>query len=365
MSRNTAPQGGQRLLITGASGLIGRHLLSSLGGTHEIHALDRSLPDTPGTPVSSRIMWIRADVSKLDELSNAIRRVRAGGDIDVVIHLAAYYDLTGKKAPEYQLVNVDGTRNILEVSRQLHPRRFVFASSVVACDFTPLPRTIDESTPPDGITDYARSKKAGEEMTRDFSSEFPVCVVRFGAIFTDWCEYGPLYYFLSRWLSTGWRRRLLAGRGESAIPYLHARDAVGFVSRLLDRHERLSDTELLVASPDGATSHRELYAAATACRRAERERPILVPAFICRGGFWIQYFLGLLSRRPSFERPWMGRYIDRRLEVDASRTRDVLDWKPTESLQILRRMNVLMKNRRADPAEWQRRNRGAEDRIRV
>ena len=290
--------------------------------------------------------------------------IRDGGDIDVVIHLAAYYDLTEKNAREYQLVNIDGTRNILEVSRQLHPRRFVFASSVVACDFTPHPRTIDESSPPDGVTHYAKSKKAGEEMTRDYSPEFPVCIVRFGAIFTDWCEYGPLYYFLSRWLSPGWRRRLLAGRGESAIPYLHTRDVVGLVSRLVDRHERLSDIEMLIASPDGATSHRELYAAATARQHGQRVRPIHLPPIICRGGLRVLSLLGLISHRPSFERPWMGRYIDRRMEVDASRTRDLLDWRPTESLQVLQRIPVLVSNREADPAEWERRNRGADARIR-
>jgi nucleoside-diphosphate-sugar epimerase len=364
MSGNTALQRGQRLLITGASGLIGRNLLTSLERKHEICALDRLPPETSGAPVTPRIEWIQADVSKRDELSNAVRSIRAGGDIDLVVHLAGYYDLTGRNAPEYQLVNVDGTRNVLELSRELHPRRFVFASSVVACDFTHHPRTIDERTPPDGVTYYARSKRSGEEMTNDYSSEFPVCVVRFGAVFTDWCEYGPLYYFLSRWLSTSWRRRILAGRGESAVPYLHARDAVSFVSRLLDRHERLSNTEILIASADGATSHRELQAAATACHYGRPVRPILLPSLICRSGLWGQAILSRISRRPVFERPWMGRYIDRRIEVDASRTRDLLDWSPTESLHILQRMPLLIQHRESDPAEWRRRNGGADARIR-
>jgi len=232
--------------------LIGRHLIASLGPTHEICALDRTCPGTSGAPGPPGIEWIEADVSKADELSDVVQLARAGGDVDVVIHPAAYYDLTGRKAREYRPVNVDGTRNVLELSRQLRPRRFVFASSVVASDFTPQRRIIDERTPADGVTDYARTKKSGEEMTTAYSSQFPVCIIRFAAVFTDWCEYVPLYHFLSTWLSPSWRRRILAGRGESAIPYLHARDAVRFISKLLDRHERLSDAEILIASPDGA-----------------------------------------------------------------------------------------------------------------
>ena len=198
MSGNKASQGGKRLLITGASGLIGRHLLESFKRSHRICALARRPPETSGAPIAPQIEWIQADVSKLDELAEAVQRVQASGDIDIVIHLAGYYDFTGKNALEYRRTNVDGTRNVLEISRELHPQRFIFASSVAACDFTSQARAIDERTPPDGDTYYAESKKSGEAMVRNYSSEFPVCIIRFGAVFTDWCEYEPLYYFLSR-----------------------------------------------------------------------------------------------------------------------------------------------------------------------
>ena len=296
MSGYTTPQGGERLLITGASGFIGRHLLESLKRQHRICALARRPPEITGAPIAPQIEWIQADVSKPDELTNAAQIARASGEIDVVIHLAGYCDFTGKNAPEYQRTNIDGTRNVLEVSRELHPRRFIFASSVAACDFSSQARAIDERAPPDGDTPYARSKKAGEEIVGDYSAEFPVCIVRFGAVFTDWCEYEPLYYFLYRWLSFSWRRRILAGRGESAVPYLHARDAVAFISRLLDRHEQLNNKEILLASPDGATSHRKLHAVAIACFYGQRVRPVLLPPLICRTGLWGQDILSRIFR---------------------------------------------------------------------
>jgi hypothetical protein len=63
----------------------------------------------------------------------------------------------------------------------------------------------------------------------------------------------------------------------------------------------------------------------------------------------------LVGRRP-FERPWMVSCIDRRLDIDASRTRAWLGWQPRERLDILRRMPFLIHNRRAHFEEWLRRN---------
>jgi len=55
----------------------------------------------------------------------------------------------------------------------------------------------------------------------------------------------------------------------------------------------------------------------------------------------------------------MGRMIDLRLAVDASRTRERLGWAPRARLGIVRRMPFLMQNRKSFPAEWQRRNHAA------
>ena len=254
---------------------------------------------------------------------------------------------------------------MLEISRRLKPRRFVFSSSVAACDFTLPGRPIIESTPPEGRSYYARSKGVGEQLVREYSRSFPCCVVRFAALFSDWCQYEPLDVFLSEWLSPGWRSRVLAGHGQSAIPYLHIRDAMGLLRGLLSRPDQLERFEMLSASTDGSTTHRELYAAATACHFGQRRRPLLVPRLACRVGLRaFDAFGRLIGRRP-FERPWMAQCIDRRLDVDATRTRARLGWAPRERLRIVRRMPFLIQNRKDHPREWLRRNHVAARRVRL
>ncbi len=354
-----------RLLITGASGFVGGHLLRELMKSHRIFAVARGRAEPAGAPVHPNIEWLQADVSSRADVLALHERLRAAGGVDVVIHLAAYYDFTGRDAPEYRSTNVEGLRNVLEISRRLKPRRFVFSSSVAACDFTAPGRAIGDSTPPEGRSHYARSKRLGEGLVREFSGGFPCCVVRFAALFSDWCEYEPLYVFLSEWLSPGWRSRILAGKGRSAIPYLHIRDTVTFFRRLLASLEHLEPFETLTASTDGATSHRELHAAATACHFGLRRRPILIPRLACRIGLCGMDAIGRVTGRRPFERPWMGQCIDRELAVDASRTRSRLAWAPTERLEILRRMPFLVHNRKTYPDEWLKRNHVAAKRVRL
>jgi hypothetical protein len=202
-------------------------------------------------------------------------------------------------------------------------------------------------------------------MLREFDADMPSVVIRFAALFSDWCEYAPLYVFLRTWLSGAWNRRILGGRGQTAIPYLHVRDAIRLVRTVLERQGALPAGQVLVASPDGAVSHRELFEEATLLHFGERRRPLLVPRPLCGPGMWVRDLGGrLLGERP-FERPWMARYVDTRMTADGRRTRALLGWEPRPRLLVLRRLPFLLQNMRCDPLEWGHRNDAAMKAVRL
>jgi hypothetical protein len=196
-------------------------------------------------------------------------------------------------------------------------------------------------------------------MLAEYAQRFPATIVRFAALFSDWCEYPPLFTFLETWLSGAWNARLLGGRGRSAIPYLHVDDLVLFFLALLDRFEDLAPGAVLQASPDGCVSHQQLFDEATLLGRGRRARAIHMPRSLCGPGMWGLDLAGRLVGSRPFERPWMARYIDRTMTIDASRTRTLLGWEPRERLHVLRRLPFLLENRRMDPIEWNRANRAA------
>jgi nucleoside-diphosphate-sugar epimerase len=354
-----------RLIITGASGFLGRHLLDLLKKDYQIFALARRSQRECGAPEHANITWYQVDIGDRRHLDKVFESIMDSGGAEIVMHLAAHYDFTGEDHPEYWRTNVAGLRNVLEICQHLHLRRFFYASSVAACRFPPHGEVLDETSAPNGEHVYAITKKIGEEMLREYERTIPSTIVRFGAMFSDWCEYPPLYMFLEAWLSHAWNRRILGGRGQSAIPYLHVRDAVSFFQALLERHDILQPYEILIASTNGATTHEELFKAATLAYYGAAVKPRHMPKLLCYPGMLFRDIYGrILGNRP-FERPWMARYIDEKLTVSANRTYERLGWAPKQRLDIVRRMPFLVENYKGNPGEWHRLNRAAMKEVRI
>jgi nucleoside-diphosphate-sugar epimerase len=354
-----------RILVTGASGFIGRHLLEFLKEDYRIIGLARRSQIRCGAPFHPNIEWHQVDIGDPFTLETVFDEIKAGGGADIVIHLAAHYDFSGEDHPEYYRTNVDGLRSVLEHCRELRPQQFVFSSSVAACAFPPEGEALTEKSLPDGDHIYAQTKAIGEKMLGEYGDAFPAVIVRFAALFSDWCEYPPLYMFLRTWLSRAWNNRILGGRGESAIPYLHINDAVSFLARVIQQRSDLENGEIVIASPDGAVSHEQLYIEATQYFFDNPKPPIHMPKPLILPGIQARCFAGRFAPEKPFERPWMARYVDKELTVDASRTRQRLGWFPRRRLDILYRLPFLIENFKYDRIEWTRRNRDAMKQVRV
>ena len=348
-----------RLVITGASGFIGRRLLDGLKERFNIVGLARRSQTRCGAPVHDNISWFQADIGDRESLATAFRFIRETGGADFFIHLAAHYDFTGDDNPEYKRTNVDGLRYVLEECRDLELDRFVFVSSVAACQFPEKGRVLNEQSPPDGDHTYAVTKRLGEEMLAEFDDCVPSCIVRFAAVFSDWCEYAPLYIFIETWLSDSWNARILGGHGRSAVPYLHAREITPFILRLLANNERLRQREILIASPSHTVNHAQLFELVHRYSGSSCPTPLLIPAPLARVGVWGRDLMGRLVGNRPFERPWMVAYIDLDLAVDASYTQEVIGWRPRQRLFMESRMAFLIDHMKSDPIEWQQRNQAA------
>ncbi|MBZ0269103.1 NAD(P)-dependent oxidoreductase [bacterium] len=347
------------LIVTGASGFVGRHLLERLQGQYRIYGIARRSQARSGAPVHPEIRWYQVDIGNEPALRDVFTRIREDGGADTVLHLAAHYDFTGEGEEEYWRTNVNGLRHVLEACRHNDIRHFVFSSSVAACDMPREGRALNERTPPDGRHIYSRTKGVGEKMLEDYRAYFPSTIVRFAALFSDWCEYPPLFVFLGTWLSSAWNRCILGGRGRSAIPYLHVEDAIDFLQLLLRRLPDLESGEVVICSPDRPVSHRELFRDVTGYVHGSPNEPIFMPKMLIRPGIRARMLLGRLAGELPFERPWMADYVDQVMAIDASHTRRRLDWEPRPRRELLHRLPFLLENLRSDPVEWRRRNRAA------
>ncbi len=353
------------IVITGASGFIGRYLLESVKEEFSVFAIARRSRKESNVPYHKNIHWIQCDIANWDTLSEVVKYINDHGGADFIVHLAAFYDFTYQEHPEYQRTNVDGTRNILEFAKGIRVKRFIFASSLAACNFPGAGIKITEATPLDANYAYARTKKIGEQLAREYTDDFSCSVVRFAAVYSDWCEYAPLYKFLDTWLSHSIYSRILAGKGESAIPYIHVQELVNVLRLIMRKSDELPRLGIYSVSPDGSVSHQQLYDIATTYFFGKKVRSFHLPRLLAYPGILAKILLGklhLACERP-FERFWMVQYIDKKLEIDASSTRSMLGWEPTPRFHITRRLLFLLEKIKSHPDEWRLKNEAALQRV--
>jgi UDP-glucose 4-epimerase len=164
----------KRVLVTGASGFIGQHLIHRLLQEGcSVRALVRS-----GT---SRWSWHQGVEIACGDVQDSVAMRSAVVGCDTVFHLAgkvhALSDILAQESVYYS-VNIEGTRNVLEGAMFGGAKRFIFFSSTKAMgEETPV--RIDEGSDPNPLTAYGRSKLAAEHLVFDYgkrSSLHTVCL---------------------------------------------------------------------------------------------------------------------------------------------------------------------------------------------
>ena len=156
-----------RILVTGASGRVGRAVLVRLAHAHEVVGLDRA-PSSTATLVGDLL-----DAALLD---HAMRGA------DAVVHVAALHAPHVGVLPdtEFERVNVAGTAAVVAAMLRNDVPRLVFTSTTALYGAAAAPAGraawIDESTVPAPATIYHRTKLAAEAMLREASARHGLVV---------------------------------------------------------------------------------------------------------------------------------------------------------------------------------------------
>lgn len=181
-----------RILVTGAAGFIGSHLVDRLlEAGHEVTGLDcftdyysreTKQQNISRAVVHERFRFIEGDLLRLD-LDEVI------GGVDEVAHLAGEPGVRtswGERFSIYTERNVQTTQRLLEAATRNGLERFVYASSSSVYgpdDGGP----VDEETPCRPASPYGLSKLAAEELVRLYGREYdvPATILRYFTV------YGP------------------------------------------------------------------------------------------------------------------------------------------------------------------------------
>jgi len=166
----------RRVLVTGGAGFIGSHLVGQLvAASHAVRVLEK-----PGASVShlpqDRIEMVFADIR------NGAAVARAADGCDVVLHLAANPNLWARDPDDFEQVNHQGTRHVLEAARSAGACRIVHVSTESILASAHGQEMITEKTQTslsDMIGPYCRSKWLAEQAAQEsVEAGQPVVIVR-------------------------------------------------------------------------------------------------------------------------------------------------------------------------------------------
>lgn len=350
------------ILITGATGYLGSALCVDLCCDHNIIGLSLRTPSKRLVAAAPSVQWEKGDVVEPGCLSCIFKASASQGKpIDYVIHFAAYTDYGEKWHDEYSNTNVLGTRNIIDIACEAGVKRLLFAGSIAALQPLHPGEALTEKSSVYGDIAYSRSKAMGEQLLFNNSDRMRIVILRLGGVFTDWCELPPLFSVMNLW-SKPVVGRMLPGQGNSGFPYIHRKDVVKIVRRIIDLDDRLERFEILFASQSGCTLHKDLFPAIRReCGPGFSTTPVNIPPFFAKIILHAKYIINTLLKKRTYERAWMIKYIDHPLRVDTTYSRNKLMLSPRKDIDILTYLPILMRNFRHHHQTWLRRNINRND----
>ena len=159
---------GEKALVTGATGFIGRHLIKGLVNQNaQVRALVRSAPQAAYFP--DNVEYCRG------ALENVASLERACQDAVIIFHTAGYAHAWSDASPATQdlhrQINAEGTRRLLQTAANVGVKRFVFFSSVKAMGAGGK-NCVDETWPLPPETPYGLAKREAEQYVFEFGRQY-------------------------------------------------------------------------------------------------------------------------------------------------------------------------------------------------
>lgn len=301
----------KKILITGASGFVGRACAQTLSSTHQFEVC-LALRNSHRVDLNQRL----GSIVEVGELSANTSWEKALQNCDCVIHTAGrahvMKEQTTSPLEEYRRINVDGTLNLARQAIKAGVRRLIFISTIkVHGETHPLDQPFgveDHLNPKDP---YSQSKYEAEEGLRQLAKESTLEVV----IIRPPLIYGPgvkgNFKTMLAWLKKGYPIPITSELNKRS--FVGLKNLIDFIQVCISHPKAANETFLVSDGHDLSTT--ELFYCIGECLN-KPARLIQIPfsglSFVCR----------LAGKKDALNRLYGS------LQVNIEKNEKMLGWKP-------------------------------------
>ena len=285
------------ILVTGATGFIGTHLMCKLAERdlypvatfrHESNkdkVLDLFISKfSDGKQRFDKIIWRKADLRDLPSLTAAF------DGITRVYHCAAFISLAYKHSEKLLEINQKGTAYIVDLCLKNKIEKLIYVSSIAALGYEPNLSTIDENTPWDNNIDktpYAYSKYGAEmEVWRATQEGLNTAMVNPGIVLGPNSPMDKIY----KWIKNGFRFYTPGTNG-----YVWIDDVISVVVKLMESDVKSERFILVAENWSGKAVFKALLRA-----NDRNDRAFKIPIWIFYLIWLMEHLLQFLGLRKRF-----------------------------------------------------------------
>ena len=335
------------ILVTGSTGLIGTRVVKTFSSDFEVVGLDLKRPETTITGT----YFVECDLTNDESVVRALDTVRAnhGEHLASVIHLAAYYDFSGKPSDMYRKLTVEGTFRLLKKLREFQTDQFAFSSSLLVLEpAEDEEQKLTEFSPlEDEPWDYPRSKIEAEQLIRQERGDIPTVILRIAGVYDEDCHSIPIAQHISRIYEKKLESYFFPGDSDHGQAFVHLDDLITCFERVVELRGQLKNEIFLIAEPD-VMSYEELQDQLGQLIHGKEWTTIRIPKVIAKAGAWAQEKIA--REKETFIKPWMVDLADAHYPVAIGHARERLGWNPTRRLRDT--LPEIVGRLKQDPGKW-------------
>ncbi len=281
-----------KILVTGATGFIGSHLVEKLvSDSHDVVCMVRKTSDIS-------LLGKLGVETRIGDLGDPSSLKKIPKNVELVYHLGSYYTFLGKKNL-YVKFNEEGTKALLEACESTGVSRFIYCSSTEAIGAVPFVNKKEEysteKAPYNPQYEYGRSKVRTESIVMDHKGDMTWTIIRPTGVYGPRCVDDVSYW----WIEALAKNKVLAWfrvRNAGTVHFTHVADVVqGFD---LARKEAAKNQIFNICSDECKSVDEAMK---IICKCLGREPPrFALPKMILKGAITPFQLLNWIRRKPKF-----------------------------------------------------------------